>query len=109
MLKTNTLKHPSTYAFKASTIEKIIEKLAKDFGDSNVEIVSLIKPQFEVGKVLAKKYKGVIKDKKLHAEVIERIVQRFNESGFKNFGITISPILGGDGNTEFLGYFKNKN
>lgn len=90
------------------SLEKILEKLKADFASKNVYIMALIKPQFEVGKALATKYKGIIKDKKLHKEVIERITTKFSAAGFVNIGVIESPILGGDGNTEFLSYFRVK-
>lgn len=87
------------------SLEKILQKLKCDFLGTDVTIITLIKPQFEVGRQLAKKYKGVIKDKILHQEVVERIVSLFKENGFNCKGVTESPILGGDGNTEFLACF----
>ncbi len=90
------------------SLEKILPKLESDFKERSVTIIALIKPQFEVGVEMARKFKGVIRDKKLHQSVIDRIIFSFNESGFKNEGIEKSPILGGDGNTEFLSLFKSK-
>lgn len=90
------------------SLEKILPKLESDFKGQEITIIALIKPQFEVGIELARKYKGIIKDKRLHQSVIDRIVFAFNERGFKNEGIEKSPILGGDGNTEFLSLFRLK-
>jgi 23S rRNA (cytidine1920-2'-O)/16S rRNA (cytidine1409-2'-O)-methyltransferase len=88
------------------SLEKILPKLKNDFDGKNVYVMSLIKPQFEVGKTIATKYKGVIRDKKLQQEVVDKIVNSFKTYGFECLGITDSPILGGDGNREFLAYFK---
>lgn len=73
---------------------------------SGAKLVVLIKPQFECGKELAKKYKGVIKDKTLQEKIKNEIVLYFETVGFKLLGTADSPILGGDGNKEFLAYFE---
>ena len=88
------------------SLTKILPKLKEDFVGKDVLIFALIKPQFEVGIELARKYKGIIKDKKLHQSVVDKILHEFLKSGFKNTGVEKSPILGGDGNTEFISCFK---
>ena len=70
------------------------------------EIVCLIKPQFECGKEIADKFKGVILDKQVHKDVINKVTEAFERIEFKSIGVTTSPIKGGDGNVEFLAYFK---
>lgn len=70
------------------------------------EIVSLIKPQFEAGKDDVGKH-GIVKDPKVHKRVIEEVIGYANENGFALKGLTFSPITGGEGNIEFLGYFVN--
>ncbi len=72
------------------------------------EVVCLIKPQFECGKKVADQYKGVVLDKKVHEEVIKRVVQGFSDVGFSLSALTFSPIQGGSGNIEYLGYFTRK-
>ena len=68
------------------------------------EIVTLIKPQFEVGKKHIKK--GIVNKENLHEEVIEKIKNLSKDLGFEIIGITDSPILGGKGKKEFLMYLK---
>jgi 23S rRNA (cytidine1920-2'-O)/16S rRNA (cytidine1409-2'-O)-methyltransferase len=68
----------------------------------NAEVVTLIKPQFEVGKENIGE--GVVKDEKLHAQVVERVKNWFKSSGFNVIGVCDSPIFGQDGNKEFLIY-----
>jgi 23S rRNA (cytidine1920-2'-O)/16S rRNA (cytidine1409-2'-O)-methyltransferase len=67
--------------------------------------ITLIKPQFEAGAKYLNK-KGVIKDKKVFLNVFERIENSANANSFEISGMCISPILGGDGNIEFLALFK---
>ncbi len=65
-------------------------------------LVALIKPQFEVGKGRVGKG-GVVRDPALHAEVCARIETWVNGlPGWKVLGVTPSPILGPEGNVEFL-------
>lgn len=72
------------------------------------EFVCLIKHQFECGRKLAKKYKGVVKDESLHKEIVKDIENYFESLDFKLIGTTISPIYGGDGNIEYLSYYIKK-
>lgn len=74
--------------------------------ENGAKLVILIKPQFECGKDIAKKYRGIIKDKNLQEKIKNDIVLYFETIGFKLIGTANSPILGGDGNKEFLAYFE---
>ena len=64
-------------------------------------VIALVKPQFEVGKENISKG-GIVKNKSLYPEVLEKIKDcaRTNTLEFKV--LTDSPVLGGDGNQEFL-------
>ncbi len=64
--------------------------------------VTLIKPQFEVGPDRVGKG-GVVRDAALHQEVCERIEAWFaRQPGWSVLGIVESPVLGPEGNKEFL-------
>jgi len=65
------------------------------------QMVCLIKPQFEAGREKVGK-KGVVRDKKVHAEVIEKIVLLADELKLYPVGLTYSPIKGPEGNIEYL-------
>jgi len=58
----------------------------------------LIKPQFEVGKV----HKGIVRDKSLHMQAIDKVLKAFQEKKFVVEYLTYSKILGSDGNIEFF-------
>ncbi|HUV50430.1 MAG TPA: TlyA family RNA methyltransferase [Anaerolineae bacterium] len=64
-------------------------------------ILALIKPQFEVAKEKAGKG-GVVRDKKLHDEVIKDLSDFFIKTGFSCEPVIPSPILGSKGNREFM-------
>lgn len=63
----------------------------------------LIKPQFEAGRDKVGK-NGVVRDKKVHREVLDRTLMQIMEKHFKILGLDYSPIQGPKGNIEFLCY-----
>ena len=65
------------------------------------QMIALIKPQFEAGKDKVGK-KGVVRDKNVHIEVIEKVLSFARETGFKIGGVDFSPIKGPEGNIEYL-------
>jgi 23S rRNA (cytidine1920-2'-O)/16S rRNA (cytidine1409-2'-O)-methyltransferase len=71
-----------------------------------IRVLALIKPQFEVGRKIAAKGKGVIRDKREHEKVKKDIIAFAKDEGFEFLGITDSPITGPKGNVEFLSYFQ---
>lgn len=86
------------------SVTQLIEKISSI--KSNPDIMCLIKPQFECGRDIAFKYKGIIKDLEVHRDVINNVVAKFNEYGYYLVNIDVSPIRGGDGNVEYISYFK---
>jgi len=88
------------------SIEKFLPHLLgflKEGGD----LVSLIKPQFEVGKGEVGKG-GVVRDPALHQKVIERISQFSRRLGVKVLPVVESPLLGPKGNKEFFIHLKKE-
>ena len=71
------------------------------------EVVALIKPQFEAGREQVGK-KGVVRDKAVHLEVVERILAYASGIGFQILNLEFSPIKGPEGNIEYLLYLKKK-
>ncbi len=69
------------------------------------EVIALIKPQFEVGRGQVGKG-GVVKDRHLHAVVVEQICDLAKNLHCTVLGTTESPILGPKGNREFLIYLQ---
>ncbi|MFZ4124499.1 MAG: TlyA family RNA methyltransferase [Rickettsiales bacterium] len=68
------------------------------------KLIALIKPQFEVGKEIVSRGKGVVRDAAIHHTVCEDIRHWIVEQGWEVQGITTSPITGPKGNVEFLIY-----
>ena len=64
-------------------------------------VVALIKPQFEAGKENVGK-KGVVRDAKVHEDVIKNVISFAKGEGFGIAGLDFSPIKGPEGNIEYL-------
>lgn len=86
------------------SLKKILPVMATLLGEEG-RAVCLIKPQFEAGREHLNK-KGVVKDKKVHAAVIEDIRLFALESGFSVLGADFSPVKGPEGNIEYLLYIQ---
>lgn len=69
------------------------------------EMVCLIKPQFEAGRDKVGK-KGVVREKKVHEEVIRKILVFARMVGFQVLDLAFSPIKGPEGNIEYLIYIR---
>lgn len=70
-------------------------------------MVALIKPQFELTKSALNK-QGIVKQERDRKAAVERVLQSAAACGFEAVSVIPSPIEGGDGNREFLGYFVKK-
>lgn len=66
--------------------------------------VSLVKPQFEAGREAVGKG-GIVKNPASRAMAIRKVIDCALANGFSLMGLTVSPIKGGDGNTEYLACF----
>ncbi len=82
--------------------------IIKQFFSANLEMMFLFKPQFECGKEIAKKYKGVIKNEAIHIVILKNFLEFINHLGYYISDLTFSPITGGDGNIEYLIYINGK-
>ena len=66
-------------------------------------LVCLVKPQFEAGREKVGK-KGVVRDPKVHLEVVEKVVSFALSLQFDVLGLEFSPVKGPEGNIEYLLY-----
>ena len=82
---------------------KIVLPVIKSFLKSTGQVLCLIKPQFEAGREKVGK-KGVVRDPKVHQEVLDAFVSLTQELDFKILGLTFSPVKGPEGNIEFLAH-----
>jgi 23S rRNA (cytidine1920-2'-O)/16S rRNA (cytidine1409-2'-O)-methyltransferase len=68
------------------------------------EVIALIKPQFEAGRLQSAKGEGVIRDPDIHRRVLEDVLAFAQSEGFAVRGLIRSPLLGPKGNVEFLAW-----
>ncbi len=87
------------------SLSLILPPLVPILADQGSALV-LIKPQFEAGPDRIGK-KGVIRDPKVHIDVLHEVLTFICEIGFEIIDVTFSPITGGEGNIEFLAHIKN--
>lgn len=83
----------------------LVLPVVKELIEPDGYVICLIKPQFEAGREKVGK-KGVVRDKKVHLEVINEVLGFAEKSGFTVCGLGYSPIRGPEGNIEYLAYFQ---
>jgi 23S rRNA (cytidine1920-2'-O)/16S rRNA (cytidine1409-2'-O)-methyltransferase len=86
------------------SLEKVLP-FTIPFLKDKATVILLIKPQFELGPGSLNKA-GVVKDTSQYPALLESIKQMAQRNQLQWKGYIDSPILGGDGNAEFLGYFE---
>lgn len=82
---------------------KLVLPAARRLSQPAAPIVALVKPQFEAGKRQVGKG-GIIRDPAIHRAVLLDLVEWCQQNNFEVLAITDSPILGTEGNREFLIY-----
>jgi len=82
------------------SLEKVLPRVVELVPD--LEMVTLVKPQFEVNRGQVGK-KGVVRDPGLHREVLLRVSRSLSAAcGLATLGVTDSPVIGPKGNREFF-------
>ena len=71
---------------------------------AGADLVVLVKPQFEAGRVEASRQRGVIRDPEVWDRALGGVVAAFAEAGAAIMGLMVSPLLGAEGNVEFLAH-----
>ena len=70
------------------------------------DFICLIKPQFEVGKSGLGKG-GIVKSAAIRQNAVEKVIKFAKSIGYDLIDVKESPVIGGDGNIEYLAHFKN--
>lgn len=89
------------------SIIKVLENVKKLMRPNDIEILALIKPQFEAGKDLVGK-NGVVTDKNTHIDVIQNVIDYASSLGLFSLNLDYSPIKGPAGNREYLIHLSDK-
>ena len=82
---------------------KLVLPVAAKLLSETGRLVCLVKPQFEAGREQVGK-NGIVREKSVHLEVIQKVAGYAQESGFYVRGLTFSPVTGAKGNIEYLMY-----
>lgn len=84
---------------------KILLPVVKGWGiGEHVEVIALIKPQFEAGRTAVARGEGVIRDPAIHRQVLQNTLAFAQTTGYGVRGLIRSPLLGPKGNAEFLAW-----
>ena len=86
------------------SLKKILPVIKGWFPAGGGEVVVLIKPQFEATRKEAAKGAGVILDAQIHQRVLAEVLGSARDQGFQAKGLIRSPLMGPQGNTEFLAW-----
>lgn len=78
----------------------VLGPIASTFGPAGGPMVALVKPQFEAGRERVRG--GVVRDPAVHREVLEGVAARAAALGLDVLDVVASPLLGPQGNREFL-------
>jgi 23S rRNA (cytidine1920-2'-O)/16S rRNA (cytidine1409-2'-O)-methyltransferase len=80
--------------------------LAEVAGSPHGSVIALIKPQFEAGRKLVDRGKGVIRDPLIHRQVLADVLAFASQIGYSVNGLVRSPLTGPKGNVEFLAWLE---
>lgn len=86
---------------------KLLLPKISDVCTEHADIISLIKPQFEAGREYIGKG-GIVRNPEVHVQVLLDMLDSVASSGWNCRALTYSPISGGDGNIEFLGWYQRQ-
>jgi 23S rRNA (cytidine1920-2'-O)/16S rRNA (cytidine1409-2'-O)-methyltransferase len=87
------------------SIEKILPALIAFSKPGETDWITLIKPQFEVGKEFVGKG-GIVTSEEARQAAVQRITETSETLGLERLGLIESPITGTDGNKEYLAHWK---
>jgi 23S rRNA (cytidine1920-2'-O)/16S rRNA (cytidine1409-2'-O)-methyltransferase len=102
-LRAHTLPEPVSLAtadVSFISLALVLGPIATTFGADGGDLVALVKPQFEAGRAEVKG--GVVRDPAVHARVLRSVAARAAGEGLDPVGAVASPLLGPEGNREFL-------
>jgi 23S rRNA (cytidine1920-2'-O)/16S rRNA (cytidine1409-2'-O)-methyltransferase len=82
------------------SLRLVLGPVASAFGPAGGDLVALVKPQFEAGR--GQVPGGVVRDPAVHRATVERVAAAARELGLRPVDVIPSPLLGPEGNREFL-------
>lgn len=85
----------------------LVFPVASDLLAEDGDLICLVKPQFEAGREQVGK-NGIVRDEKVHIQVIENVISYAKNAGLYTQGLTFSPMTGAKGNIEYLLHLSKK-
>ena len=82
------------------SLRLVLGPIASTFEPAGGDLIALVKPQFEAGR--RETPGGVVRDPAVHARVVRDVIEAARGLGLEPAGEIASPILGPEGNREFL-------
>jgi 23S rRNA (cytidine1920-2'-O)/16S rRNA (cytidine1409-2'-O)-methyltransferase len=82
------------------SLRLVLAPVASTFDDGGGDLIPLVKPQFEAGR--GETNGGVVRDPAIHARVLREIAEAGLAAGLEPVDALASPVLGPEGNREFL-------
>ena len=84
------------------SLRTVAPTLVSEFADPEADLVLLVKPQFEAGRAEAARARGVIRDPEVWRRTLQRVGSAIGEAGAAMMDAMVSPLLGAQGNVEYL-------
>jgi 23S rRNA (cytidine1920-2'-O)/16S rRNA (cytidine1409-2'-O)-methyltransferase len=80
----------------------VVPALTSGVGSDEADLVLLVKPQFEAGRVIVARGKGVVRDPEVWRKALHDVTSALHNAGTGIMGAMVSPLTGPAGNVEFL-------
>lgn len=84
------------------SLRTVAPALCGEVATAGADLVLLVKPQFEAGRTVVSRGKGVVRDPRVWQEALEGVASALVSAGTGIMGAMASPLTGASGNTEFL-------
>lgn len=84
------------------SLTSVLPALCGPVSRQDAELVLLIKPQFEAGRAVVNRGKGVVRDPEVWVSTLTKVLSALQAAGTGIMGVMVSPLTGPAGNVEFL-------
>jgi 23S rRNA (cytidine1920-2'-O)/16S rRNA (cytidine1409-2'-O)-methyltransferase len=88
------------------SLRSVAPDLVQRLAGPGADVVTLVKPQYEAGRVEAARGRGVIRDPAVWGRVVDEVRSALEDAGATMMGVMVSPLKGADGNVEFLAHWR---